>query len=253
MLETLRMLLNFGPDGASGMTLLLVGQPGILPLLDRTPQLEERLGVKCLLRPFTANETGQYVNHRLPIGRSATETIVAPEARAHALRVDPPASPGRSARLCDLAAPRCSSALPKSRPALTAAHFEAVCPRTGGGRCQSRHGKKNNLCESTKGWHVPEPQRRACCREFSSPSPRLRVVPPSCQSCFFALPKCLPKASSLRANCRHARRRSAARRPIAGRSPRDSRHRLCPAPCRRRPRCAIQCRFAPRDRCRCRY
>ena len=35
------------------MTLILVGQPGIL-LLDRMPQLEERLGVKCLLRPFTA-------------------------------------------------------------------------------------------------------------------------------------------------------------------------------------------------------
>src|SRR5580704_1343242 len=64
MLETLRMLLNFGPEGTTGMTLILVGQPGILPLLDRTPQLEERLGVKCLLRPFTTSETAAYVNHR---------------------------------------------------------------------------------------------------------------------------------------------------------------------------------------------
>ena len=79
MLETLRMLLNFGPDGKSGMTLLLVGQPGILPLLDRTPQLEERLGVKCLLRPFTASETGHYVAHRLQVA-GATRPIIAAEA-----------------------------------------------------------------------------------------------------------------------------------------------------------------------------
>ena len=79
MLETLRMLLNFGPDGKRGMTLLLVGQPGILPLLDRTPQLEERLGVKCLLRPFTSSETGQYVHHRLQVA-GAAPTIVAAEA-----------------------------------------------------------------------------------------------------------------------------------------------------------------------------
>ena len=75
MLETLRMLLNFGPGGKSGMTLILVGQPGILPLLDRTPQLEERLGVKCLLRPFTVSETGQYVAHRLQVAGARSRSL----------------------------------------------------------------------------------------------------------------------------------------------------------------------------------
>ena len=122
MLETLRMLLNFGPDGQTGMTLILVGQPGILPLLDRTPQLEERLGVKCLLRPFTASETGQYVAHRLQVA-GAAEPIVAAEAvptlfeltRGIARQIN---------RLCDLAL---LVGFAEEQQALSAAHFEAVC------------------------------------------------------------------------------------------------------------------------------
>jgi general secretion pathway protein A len=122
MLESLRMLLNFGPDGKTGMTLLLVGQPGILPLLDRTPQLEERLGVKCLLRPFTASETGQYVTHRLQVA-GAEEPIIAAEAvptlfeltRGIARQIN---------RLCDLAL---LVGFAEEQRELSAAHFEAVC------------------------------------------------------------------------------------------------------------------------------
>lgn len=66
-LEALRLLMNFELAGRAGMTLVLVGQPGILPILDRMPQLEERLGVKCLLRPLTRGETADYVNHRLTV------------------------------------------------------------------------------------------------------------------------------------------------------------------------------------------
>ncbi|MGA2255309.1 MAG: AAA family ATPase, partial [Thermoguttaceae bacterium] len=118
MLETLRMLLNFGPDGKMGMTLILVGQPGILPLLDRTPQLEERLGVKCLLRPFTASETGHYVTHRLQVA-GAKQPIVAAEAmptlfeltRGIARQIN---------RLCDLAL---LVGFAEEQQALSAAHF----------------------------------------------------------------------------------------------------------------------------------
>ncbi len=64
-LEAIRLLLNFQRDGQPGLAMLLVGQPGLLPVLDRTPQLEERLVAKCLLRPFTVEETAAYVAHRL--------------------------------------------------------------------------------------------------------------------------------------------------------------------------------------------
>ena len=63
--EALRLLLNFETESQPSLTLLLVGQPGLLPQLDRMPAMEERLGVKCLLRPFTIDETAAYVNFRL--------------------------------------------------------------------------------------------------------------------------------------------------------------------------------------------
>jgi general secretion pathway protein A len=64
-LEALRLLLNFETESQPALTLLLVGQPGLLPQIDRMPALEERLGVKCLLRPFNVDETAGYVNFRL--------------------------------------------------------------------------------------------------------------------------------------------------------------------------------------------
>ena len=50
--EALRLLLNFETNSQAALTLLLVGQPALLAKIDRMPALEERLGVKCLLRPF---------------------------------------------------------------------------------------------------------------------------------------------------------------------------------------------------------
>jgi len=64
-LETVRLLLNFHKDLAPSMTLLLVGQPSLLPTLDRMLDLNGRMSVKCLLRPFTTEETMGYVSHRV--------------------------------------------------------------------------------------------------------------------------------------------------------------------------------------------
>lgn len=64
-LDALRLLMNFEVAGRPAMTLLLVGQPGLLATLDQPPHLEERIDVKCLLRPFSSAETAAYVGHRL--------------------------------------------------------------------------------------------------------------------------------------------------------------------------------------------
>ena len=122
MLETLRMLLNFGPDGTSGMTMILVGQPGILPLLDRTPHFEERLAVKCLLRPFTSNETGEYVSHRMQLA-GATKSIVDEEAVPTLFELTR-GIPRQINRLGDLAL---LVGFAEEQGTLSAAHFEAVC------------------------------------------------------------------------------------------------------------------------------
>lgn len=120
-LETLRLLLNFELAGRPGVTLLLVGQPGVLPQLDRTPQLEERLGVKCLLRPLTVSETAEYVVHRLRTA-GASKTIFEPEAlgKLHQLTHG---IARRINRLCDLAL---LIGYAEQRAAITAEQLESV-------------------------------------------------------------------------------------------------------------------------------
>jgi type II secretory pathway predicted ATPase ExeA len=100
-LEALRLLLNFEADGQPGLTLLLSGQPALFPMLERMPQLEERLAVKCLLRPFTQQETGEYAAHRLSVA-GCPYNLFQDEAIAtlHALTRG---VPRRINRLCDLA------------------------------------------------------------------------------------------------------------------------------------------------------
>jgi general secretion pathway protein A len=121
-LETLRLLLNFERAGQPGLTLLLAGQTAILPTLERMPQLEERLAVKCLLRPLSERETADYVAHRLRVAGSV-RTIFEPDAlpTLHALTHG---VARRINRLCDLAL---LIGFAEERPTITAAQFEAVC------------------------------------------------------------------------------------------------------------------------------
>jgi len=120
-LEALRLLLNFEPAGRPALTLLLSGQTGLLPTLDRMPQLEERLGVKCLIRPLTRQETADYVAHRLQVA-GATHTIFEPDA----LPVLHELTHGiarRINRLCDLAL---LIGFAEEQKTITAAHLESV-------------------------------------------------------------------------------------------------------------------------------
>ncbi len=99
-LETFRLLLNFESDQRPALSLLLAGQPQLLPALDRMPGLEARLGVKCLLRPFTLEETISYVNHRLTAA-GATHELFTAEALS-TLHQLTGGNPRRINRLCDL-------------------------------------------------------------------------------------------------------------------------------------------------------
>jgi general secretion pathway protein A len=121
-LEALRLLLNFELAGHPGLTLLLVGQPRILPLLDRTPQLEERLGVKCLLPPFSERETAEYVHHRLTIA-GAKRTIFEPEALQTVHELTHGVA-RRINRLCDLSL---LIGYAEELQTISASHIESVC------------------------------------------------------------------------------------------------------------------------------
>ncbi|MCG8449024.1 MAG: ATP-binding protein, partial [Pirellulales bacterium] len=51
LLETLRLLLNLQSASQPTLTLLLIGQPLLLPAIERHAPLEERLDIKTLLKP----------------------------------------------------------------------------------------------------------------------------------------------------------------------------------------------------------
>lgn len=98
-METLRLLLNYEPV----WTVVLAGQPALLPALQRMPELEERLGVKCLLRRFTADETAAYISHRLrAAGAADVHSIFEPPA-LEAIHQRADGVPRKINRLADMA------------------------------------------------------------------------------------------------------------------------------------------------------
>jgi len=120
--EAIRLLMNFEVDRQPALTLLLSGQTALLPMLDRMPQLDERLGVKCLMRPFSLEETAAYATHRLKTA-GARRTIIDTDAFAtlHELTCG---VARRINRLCDLAL---LIGYAEERKILNASHFESVC------------------------------------------------------------------------------------------------------------------------------
>jgi general secretion pathway protein A len=99
--EALRLLMNFEVQSRPVMTLLLVGHGTLLPELDRMPQIEERLAVKCLLRPLSLEETMGYVQHRL--GAAGAEQAIFEPAAVERLHECTQGVPRRINRLADLA------------------------------------------------------------------------------------------------------------------------------------------------------
>lgn len=100
-LETMRLLMNFHQDYQPAMTLLFVGQPALLPVLDRMPDLDSRLGVKCLLRQFTPEETMGYVTHRMTAAGSTRPVFE--QTGLEAVHYFSHGIPRQINRLCDLA------------------------------------------------------------------------------------------------------------------------------------------------------
>lgn len=98
--EALRLLLNTEHEGHPTLTLVLVGQPAILPLLQRLPQLEQRLAVKCLLRPLSLEETHAYVQHRLQM--VGADRTIFDSAAVETLHAVAQGIPRDINRLCDL-------------------------------------------------------------------------------------------------------------------------------------------------------
>ena len=63
--RTIQLLLNYRSDYS--FTFLLAGQPTVLSRVSRITELDERIGVKSLIQPFSRDETSEYINHRLNV------------------------------------------------------------------------------------------------------------------------------------------------------------------------------------------
>ncbi len=120
-LETLRLLLNFEVNSQPTLTLLLVGQMGLVSALSRLPSLAQRVGVNTLLRALTAEETAGYVRQRLQAA-GATREIFIPDA-LEALHYLGHGIPRQINRLGDLAL---LVGYADRLPELTAEQIEAV-------------------------------------------------------------------------------------------------------------------------------
>lgn len=100
-LQTLRLLLNLEVDSQPAATYLLVGQTALMVAIDRLPELEERLAVKCLLRRMSVEETMAYVQHRLTA--AGAQRKIFEDAALEAVHEISQGIPRRINRLCDLA------------------------------------------------------------------------------------------------------------------------------------------------------
>jgi general secretion pathway protein A len=104
-LETLRLLLNLRHDrhrGESAITMVLVGQTTLLTNIERFRAFDERVAAKCLLNRFNANQTAEYVDHRLGQVGGASRDIFSREA-VETLHLRAMGIPRRINRLGDLA------------------------------------------------------------------------------------------------------------------------------------------------------
>lgn len=77
--EELRLLLNFQSEDRFLVTLLLIGQPELLPKVEANKQLAQRLAIRTHLQGLSAPEVRAYIEHRLAVA-GATRPIFTPEA-----------------------------------------------------------------------------------------------------------------------------------------------------------------------------
>ena len=82
VLETVRMLSNFEIPGTKLMQILLAGQPQLADRLasGNLVQLRQRISILSRLTEFSANETADYVSHRLQAAGYQGKPLFTPEA-----------------------------------------------------------------------------------------------------------------------------------------------------------------------------
>ena len=73
VLEEIRILSNLETNEQKLLQIVLVGQLNLLDVLRRAElrQLDQRISIRCLLKPLTREEVEAYITHRLWVARGA--------------------------------------------------------------------------------------------------------------------------------------------------------------------------------------
>jgi general secretion pathway protein A len=100
-LQTLQLLMNLRDAPRLDFTLILVGQPELLPRVRRVRGLDSRIAARTTLRPLSVEETAEYASHRLRIAGRA-DSPFSDDALRTICELSQGA-PRRINQLCDLA------------------------------------------------------------------------------------------------------------------------------------------------------
>ena len=100
--EELRLLLNFQWHDRFLVTLILIGQPELVKVVETNKPFEQRIGIKARLEPLSLEETQAYIFHRLRVaGHADPESVFAHDAIA-SIYDSTGGIPRRINRLCDI-------------------------------------------------------------------------------------------------------------------------------------------------------
>jgi general secretion pathway protein A len=82
VLEEIRILSNLETNEQKLLQILLVGQLNLLDVLHdaKLRQLDQRISIRCLLKPLNREEVEAYITHRLWVARGSTAVTFAPAA-----------------------------------------------------------------------------------------------------------------------------------------------------------------------------
>jgi general secretion pathway protein A len=82
LLEEIRLLANIETPTTKLLPIVLAGQPELADRLNHPSlrQLKQRVGLRCLLKPLSVSETGQYITARVTVAGGKASTLFTREA-----------------------------------------------------------------------------------------------------------------------------------------------------------------------------
>ena len=79
-LNELKLLTNFNRAGQSYLTIVLVGQPELRPLVSSLPQIDQRISLRFHLNALDIDDARNYLRHRLKVAGHPSGELFEPEA-----------------------------------------------------------------------------------------------------------------------------------------------------------------------------